>query len=271
MRVLRGLLWVLGLLLLAVGVFWLWVTWPAGEPKAPVAPGTLAAAPPQHVPSIDPPSASLVGGPPEACEGTGAPLGAAAANGFTLSTLPWSPFGKLEIGWEIYAPRIAAEIGTTCAPDTDGFASALARWQGAHGVQQSGVLSQATFSTMLTSWHLARPFVRMNRDGMCPGAPPLVDLAQADARESFGGKTILLRPGALESYHRMVEAAKAAGVLTRPEALTIFSGFRDPDADAQRCAREKNCQGLIRTICSAHRTGLAMDVFQAVTLAAICF
>lgn len=262
MKVLRGLLWVLGLLLLAIGCFWLWVTWPAGgEPKAPIAPGTLAAAPPQHIPSIDPPSSSLVGGPPEACDGTGAPLGAAAANNFTVSTLPWSPFGKLEIGWEIYAPRIAAEIGTTCAPDTDGFASALARWQGKHGVQQSGVLSQETFSTMLTGWHLARPFVRMNRDGMCPGAPPTADLAQADARESYGGKTILLRPGALESYRRMVEAAKEAGVLTRPEALSIFSGFRDPDADAQRCAREKNCQGLIRTICSAHRTGLALDVF----------
>jgi hypothetical protein len=41
----------------------------------------------------------------------------------------------------------------------------------------------------------------------------------------------------------------------------IYSGFRSPDADAQRCARDNNCQGLIRTICSAHRTGLAMDVF----------
>jgi len=261
LRVLRGLLWGLGVLLLAIGVFWLWVVWPiGGEPKIPISPGTLAAAPPQHVPSVDPPSAPLVGGPPEACDATGAPLGAAAANAFTLSTLPWQPFGKLEIGWEIYAPRIAAEIGTTCAPDTDGFASALARWQGSHGVQQSGVLSQATFQTMLTGWHLARPFVRMNRDGICPGAPPLADLAQAEARESYGGKTILLRPAALESYHRMVAAAKEAGVLTRPETLTIFSGFRDPDADAQRCARDNNCQGLTRTICSAHRTGLAMDV-----------
>lgn len=263
LKVLRGLLWVLGVLLLLIGGFWLWVTWPVGgEPKPPIAPGTLVApAQPQHVPSIDPPSAPLVGGPPEMCEGTGAPLGAAAANSFTLSTLPWSPFGKLEMGWEIYAPRIAAEIGTTCAPDTDGFASALARWQGSHGVQQSGVLSQATFSAMLTDWHLARPFVRMNRDGMCPGAPAAADLTAADARESFGGKTILLRPGALESYRRMVAAAKEAGVLMRPEALSIFSGFRAPDADAQRCARDNNCQGLVRTICSAHRTGLAMDVF----------
>src|SRR5262249_23106554 len=104
-------------------------------------------------------------------------------------------------------------------------------------------------------------FVRTNRDGVCPGAPPLADPAQADPRESYGGKTILLRPGALEAYHRMVAAAKAAGVLTRPEALSIFSGFRDPDADARRCAREKNCQGLTPTIGPPPRTGLAMAVF----------
>jgi hypothetical protein len=251
----------LGVLLVAIGAFWLWVVWPiGGEPKIPVAPGTLAAAPPVYVPSIDPPSAPLVGGPPEACDATGAPLGAAAANAFTLSTLPWSPFGKLEIGWEIYAPRIAAEIGTTCAPDTDGFASALARWQGTHGVQQSGVLSQATFGAMLTGWHLARPFVRVNREGVCPGAPPEANLALAGPKESYGGKAIRLRPGALDAYRNMVAEARAAGVLPKPESLMIFSGFRAPDADAQRCARDKNCQGLTRTICSAHRTGLAMDV-----------
>jgi LAS superfamily LD-carboxypeptidase LdcB len=45
-----------------------------------------------------------------------------------------------------------------------------------------------------------------------------------------------------------------------PQALQIFSGFRDPDADDARCAREGNCQGVTRARCSAHRTGLAMDI-----------
>jgi hypothetical protein len=48
-----------------------------------------------------------------------------------------------------------------------------------------------------------------------------------------------------------------------PRVLTLFSGFRDPLADAARCARDNNCQGVSRTICSAHRTGLAMDLFIA--------
>jgi len=256
------------LLLLAFGGFWLWATWPSGDP----APGSAAApeantsttglaAPNTHFGSIDPPSMpGAMAGAPEACDGADLPASAAAANAASLSTLAWTPFGKPETGWEIYAPRIAAEIGTTCGPTTNGFASALARWQGARGMPRTGVLDPAVFGAMLVRWHLARPFVRVNREGVCPGAPPEAELVLADRKESYGGKAIRLRPAALEAYRRMAAEARAAGVLPRPESLTIFSGFRAPDADAQRCARERNCQGLIRTICSAHRTGLAMDV-----------
>jgi len=103
--------------------------------------------------------------------------------------------------------------------------------------------------------------VRVNGQGVCPGAPPLSALATARAEEGYGGKVVQLRPGALEAYRNMVAAARAAGVLRRPEALTIFSAFRTPEADAARCARDNNCQGLVRTICSAHRTGLAIDLY----------
>jgi len=46
-----------------------------------------------------------------------------------------------------------------------------------------------------------------------------------------------------------------------PRALTIFSGFRDPDADAARCLAEGNCNGIVRATYSAHRTGLALDLW----------
>lgn len=259
LKALRRLLWGLGLLALAAGGVWLWAVWPSSGP-APRR-DQFADPTPQHVPSVDPPARPPPrDGAPEACDGTDAPETAAAVNAASLSTLAWSPFGKSETGWEIYAPRIAAEIGTTCAPGSNGFASALARWQGAHGLPQTGVVDPAVFATMLTRWHLARPFVRVNREGTCPGAPPQDALDLARPEESYGGKAIRLRPGALEAYRRMAAEARAAGVLARPETLRIFSGFRAPEADAQRCARDRNCQGLIRTICSAHRTGLAMDV-----------
>ncbi len=257
-------LWLVGGLLLAVAGFWLWVVWPTG--KAPPAPGRdeIAWTPslPQHIASIDPPaSRTLAGARVEACDWSDGPQGAAAANAASLTTLAWTPFGQAETGWETYAPRIAAEIGTACAPTSEGFAAALARWQRGHGMPATGVVETGVFQRMLTGWHLARPFVRTNNQGICPNAPPEATLASASPRESYGGKVIRLRPGALDAYRRMAAEARAAGVLRRPEALTLYSGYRDPDADAERCARDNNCQGLVRTICSAHRTGLAMDIF----------
>lgn len=259
MRALRRLLWGLGVLALAAGAFWLWVVWPSGR-----GPGGGAARPVGE--TVVEAAAAWVPPPlvdaPVACDARDrAPANAAAANAASLQTLAWSPFGKPETGWEIYAPRIAAEVGTGCAPDSEGFAAALARWQDAHGLARTGVMDEAVFDVMLPAWHLSRPFVRVNREGVCPGAPAETSLAVARPEESYGGKTIQLRPAALEAYRRMAAEARAAGVLHRPEALRIYSGFRAPDADAERCARDRNCQGLARAICSAHRTGLALDLF----------
>ena len=47
------------------------------------------------------------------------------------------------------------------------------------------------------------------------------------------------------------------GVGADHQMLTVSSAYRDPDADAMRCASENNCEGVVRTTCSAHRTGLA--------------
>jgi len=268
LKLLRPLAWIFGLLTLAVAAFIVWVVWPGDDPV----PSPLVTDQPrpweqqaatQYIPSVDPPASAPNAQPDENCESRQAPAGARSANTASLSSMIWYPFGRPEVGWEIYAPRIAAEIRTRCAPSTPGFAAALAIWQRTHGLQPSGILDGNTFQPMLSGWHLARPFVRINAQGICPGAPPLSALETARSEESYGGKTIQLRPGALDSYRQMVSQAKAAGVVRRPEILTIFSGFRDPAADAERCARDNNCQGLVRTICSAHRTGLAMDIYIA--------
>jgi D-alanyl-D-alanine carboxypeptidase len=61
---------------------------------------------------------------------------------------------------------------------------------------------------------------------------------------------------------RMVAAARrdVPEVAADPQELTVFSGYRDPADDAARCTAEQNCQGLVRAECSAHRTGLAVDL-----------
>ena len=58
----------------------------------------------------------------------------------------------------------------------------------------------------------------------------------------------------------MVTAAHASLPSRDRQWFTIFSGIRDPAADDARCLIEGNCQGVTRAFCSAHRTGLAVDL-----------
>jgi LAS superfamily LD-carboxypeptidase LdcB len=189
-----------------------------------------------------------------------APPGALAANATSLTTLAWAPFGRPETGWAVYAPKVAAEIGTPCAVATPGFAAALGGWQGGHRLAPTGVFDALTFAAMKAKWQNARPFVHIDGKTACP--PPPTDLATASPKESYGGKTIQLRAGALAAFRAMRAAALLDPALhAEPRSLTIFSGFRDPAADAARCTAEGNCNGIVRATCSAHRTGLAMDLW----------
>lgn len=197
--------------------------------------------------------------------GCAAPAYAAAAraNARNLENLPVSPFGRVEAGWEIYAPLTAREIGTTCAPATEGFAAALARWQGGNSIAATGVLDQPTLMALKAIWQERRPFVRLSARGVCPGSPASSALGQAALVEGYGGKAIELRRGALDAYRRMAAAARreVPAIAADPRNLTIFSGYRSPAYDAARCARDGNCDGRVRARCSPHRTGLALDLY----------
>lgn len=197
----------------------------------------------------------------EAAQGCGgaAPAGAAESNAASLDTLAWRPFGRAETGWASYAPLVARETGTPCPADTPGFAAALARWQGRQGHPADGVFKPQDFDPMRDAMNLRRPFVQQTAKGLCPAAPPEADLATAARTETYGGKPIRLRAGALAAYRRMVAAAHAAGVADG-EALKLVSGYRGPDEEAARCA-DGGCNTLTRAHCSAHRTGLALDLY----------
>ena len=188
------------------------------------------------------------------------PVPAAAANAASLETLEWAPFRRPERGWAIYATRIAAEIETDCRADTPGFAAALVDWQVHKKLAPTGVLDADSFAVMNAEWTLDRPFVIQTRDGSCPEPPSPDQLATAAGSESYGGKTIELRADALDAYRRMVAAARRSLAFRNPQWFTIFSGFREPAADDIRCQTDGNCQGIIRATCSAHRTGLAVDM-----------
>ena len=219
---------------------------------------------PRVIPAVDLPVPALPPidiGPPDDC-GAAAFAAAGRANAASLTALAWSPFHRPETGWAIYAPSVGREIGAACGPATGRFAAAMARWQTAHRQRASGVLDEAAFAVMRDQWALARPFVRLTRGGACPPGPFAFDLAMARAEEGYAGKAIQLTPGALAAYRRMVAAARAETreIAADPRLLAIFSGYRSPEADAARCARDGDCDTVARATCSAHRTGEAIDL-----------
>ncbi len=187
---------------------------------------------------------------------------AARDNARTLTTLAWSPFGRAETGWAIYETLTAHEIGTDCPAVSPGFAAALAQWQKRQRLAGDGRFTTASFDTLKTQMHSRRPYVGVRAKGVCPNPPSPAQLADATKDEGFGGKAIQLRTAAMAAYRQMVaEARRDAGVAADPRHLQIFSGYRSPEYDAARCARDNNCDGVVRATCSPHRTGLAMDLY----------
>jgi hypothetical protein len=188
---------------------------------------------------------------------------AAHINANSLKGLAWEPFGRGEVGWSVYAPMIAREIGVDCPPQSSGFARALADWQRRQGVAPDGLVSQLTFVRMKGVVQGRRPFVLLASEGVCADAADERRLATLRPDEALGDKPVQLRPGALAAWRRMTAAAHAEepAIAAEPDLLKIFSGYRSPAYDAARCAAQNNCNGRERAACSPHRTGLAMDLY----------
>lgn len=188
---------------------------------------------------------------------------AAAENAVSLDSLDWSPFGPPEKGWQAYEPLVGREIGVGCGAGTPRFAEALAAFQTRWALPSTGRMDAATFQVFKGLWQERRPFVMMRVQGLCPDAPPLGELEIIrPEEETFGRTDRTLRADALAAWRRMTAAARAqvAAIRNDSKALTIFSGFRSPEADEQRCLVEGNCDGGRRATCSAHRTGTAVDL-----------
>ena len=189
---------------------------------------------------------------------------AAVANGQSVLTLVWTPFAAEEIGWEAYEPLIRQEIGAECSAGSPGFASALAAFQRRHDLADTGIFDAATFQVFRGVWQERRPFVMARVRGECPDPPHISTWAYLLPEEEHADRlTRVLRRDVLEAYRRMAAAARAEvpEIGADPELLQIFSGLRDPEADAARCRTEGNCDGLRRAVCSPHRTGTAVDIY----------
>ena len=211
---------------------------------------------PGKVPAPPPPLPSRGA---ERCEAAGWGQ-AAQANATSLTTLAWTPFGRPETGWEAYAPLVAREVGTRCTADSAGFASAYAAWEQSQGLTADGVFKAEDFRRLLATLELRRPFVQQTSKGLCPAAPPSSALSAAAPDEAHWNKPIQLRTGALTAYRRMVAAARSQGLALHGDLLKLVSGYRGPEEESARCA-DGGCNTVTRAHCSAHRTGLALDLY----------
>jgi len=214
----------------------------------------------QPTPGLTPPEVAERKTDPPGCVSPGW-TNAAQTNAETLKAHAWAPFGRMELGWETYAPLLQREIGTACPPGSEGFAAAFAAWQDEHDLAPDGVVDETDFQFVKNQIQGRREVVKLSAQGICPDTAD--EIAAARPEEGYMRKQVHLRPGALHAYRRMVAAARAEvpEIAADPRNLTIFSGYRSPSADAARCAREGNCDGIARARCSPHRTGLAMDVY----------
>lgn len=190
--------------------------------------------------------------------------GAAFVNALSYGDMVWTPFDQVETGWATYLPLINREIGTDCGPGSPGFAAALAQWQLRYVLNANGIFDMAAFQVLKGVLQERRPFVMARVGNVCPDPPPIRELGYLVADEEHANRlTRLLRRDTLDAYRRMVLAARqeVPEVAADPERLQIFSGFRDPEVDAARCATSGNCDGLRRAVCSPHRTGTAVDLY----------
>jgi LAS superfamily LD-carboxypeptidase LdcB len=98
--------------------------------------------------------------------------------------------------------------------------------------------------------------------GRCPAGAEEAALEPLAPPEVFGDKAVSMRRDALRALRRLRDAARleAPTLFADPSTLSVFSAYRSPASDAQRCRLEGNCQGRSRAECSPHRTGLAADL-----------
>lgn len=191
--------------------------------------------------------------------------GSAAVDAASVWNMAWSPFGAAEYGWETYLPLIQRELGTACAPGTPAFAEALARFQARYDLTITGRFDADTFQVFRGIWQERRPFIMARVRGEdCPEAASQRDLGYLQLDEEHADRiTRLLRYDVLHAYRALRAAARreVPEIAADPELLQVFSGWRDPAADAARCAAEGNCDGQRRAVCSPHRTGTAIDLY----------
>lgn len=193
--------------------------------------------------------------------------GAAQQNRALKDNLSWTFGGKTQRGWSIYVPLIQRALGTEDDPTSDRFAATLARWQKNVGLKASGVLDEATFMRMVSTWQSQRMKSRVY-----PQPDQLLTVPRAEFYDS--GRADDLRQVERQTYaayKRMLTAAAAdsslqlktqSGELAASERyLKIISAFRSREYQDRLRKLEPNAGRAALAVNSPHFTGRALDIY----------
>lgn len=191
-----------------------------------------------------------------------------ARNRHSSVELRWQFGGKLQQGWYLYIPLICREVRTEERIDSDEFAQALARWQGANGLRQSGVMDGETWATMVNQFQSRRIKERSYPSPENQIIAPASDFYDIERPAELRR----VDRSAYAAYRRMVaEAVKdktlglkgtGAGKLEAAESyLKIISAFRSREYQdkLRKSAPRSGRAGL--ALNSPHFTGRALDLY----------
>lgn len=198
----------------------------------------------------------------------GGPASPAGRNALLSTELNWTFGGKPQRGWYLYKPLIGRLLDTKPDAASDGFASALARWQKKSGLMPSGVLDEETLYAMIATWQDARLKDRsLAQPDQLLTAPvsDFFDPTRAQELRQVERKTYT-------AYKRMVSAAiatRSLGLARGPKGelapgekyLKIISAFRSREYQEQLRRESPNSGSAGLAVNSPHFTGRALDLY----------
>jgi D-alanyl-D-alanine carboxypeptidase len=195
----------------------------------------------------------------------------AQRNAVLRNELNWLLGGKPQRGWYLYTPLISRLLNTDRDDTSDGFASALARWQKKSGLAASGVLDEETFYALVADWQGRR---LKSRD--VPPPDQLVTAPVSDFYDPTRAEELRqVERQTYAAYKRMVAAAisdrslgLAHGVKSAKDELAptekylkIISAFRSREYQEKLRRETPNAGRAGLAVNSPHFTGRALDLY----------
>lgn len=195
---------------------------------------------------------------------------AAKRNAVLMNELPWLFGSKQQKGWYLYKPLLSQFLDTKSDPTTNGFASAMARWQKKTGLEPSGVLDEESLYKIIAEWQGRRIQDRTPAQPSQLLTAPISDFYDPT-------RDIELRKVERDTYfayRRMVAAAmseRSLGLARNPRAkgqlaegelfLKIVSAHRSREYQEKLRRESPNAGSAGLAVNSPHFTGRALDLY----------